>query len=56
MVSVGRPIWQKVMKNTTGEGAGISSGENGTITIAEKNGEEEEAGSRGKKGDLREIL
>ena len=56
-VSVGRPIWQKVMKNTTGEGAGISSGENGTITIAEKNGEEEEeAGSHGKKGDLRETL
>ena len=45
------------MKNTTGEEAGISSDENGTITIAERNGgEEEEAGNPGKTGETGETL
>ena len=39
------------MKNTTVEGAGISSAENGTITTAEKNGGEEGAGNPGKTGE-----
>ena len=44
------------MKNTTGEGAGISSGENGTITIGEKNGGEGEAENPGKTGETGDTL